>query len=201
MDEIYREELKEIYRNPAHKGTIKNATVSTHKSNSMCGDDVNLELKIENDKITDAKFNGNACAVSVISSDLLAEEIIGKTVEEAKKITKDDLLKLLDLNLTTSRVKCATLVLSALKDALNLYEEGNRATAVSALITKDINLGELIQKYPQTEEVLYDYGLHCVGCALSAFDTLEAGAKVHGLTNKEIDEMAARLNEVIKFKE
>jgi hybrid cluster-associated redox disulfide protein len=68
-------------------------------------------------------------------------------------------------------------------------------------IHKDKNLAELVSQYPNTVEVLIDYGLHCVGCIASSFDTIEAGSKVHGLSDKEIDEMVERLNEVINFSE
>ncbi len=65
-------------------------------------------------------------------------------------------------------------------------------------ITKDSNLGEIVQKYPDLAEVLLDYGLHCVGCFASAYDSIEMGAKVHGMTDAEISEMVGRLNEVIE---
>lgn len=68
-------------------------------------------------------------------------------------------------------------------------------------ITKHANLADLLFKYPEIAEVLLDYGLHCVGCFASSFDTLEAGAKVHGMTDEEVDEMVNRLNEVVEFGE
>jgi len=68
-------------------------------------------------------------------------------------------------------------------------------------ITKDANLAEVLFKYPQIAEVLMDYGLHCVGCAASAYDTIEAGAKIHGMSEQEIQEMIVRVNEVIEFGE
>ena len=68
-------------------------------------------------------------------------------------------------------------------------------------ITKDSNLAEVVYKYPKTAEVLTNYGLHCAGCFAGAYDTIEAGAKVHGLSDKEIGEMLERVNEVIKFGE
>lgn len=63
-------------------------------------------------------------------------------------------------------------------------------------IKKTDNLADVIFKYPAIAEVLLDYGLHCVGCMASSFDTIEAGAKVHGMTDEEIDEMVERVNEV-----
>ncbi|NMB69842.1 DUF1858 domain-containing protein [candidate division WWE3 bacterium] len=68
-------------------------------------------------------------------------------------------------------------------------------------ITKDMNLGEVVYKYPESAEVLTDYGLHCVGCFANAFDTIEAGAKIHGMSDDEIEEMIDRVNEVINFGE
>lgn len=69
------------------------------------------------------------------------------------------------------------------------------------VIEKDMNLGDLVIKYPIAAEVLLDYGLHCVGCFANAFDTLEMGARVHGMSDEEIDEMLDRVNEVINFGE
>lgn len=68
---------------------------------------------------------------------------------------------------------------------------------VEQKITKDMNLGEIVETYPVLAETLLDYGLHCVGCFASAYDTIEMGSKVHGMTDEEIDEMIVRLNEVI----
>jgi hybrid cluster-associated redox disulfide protein len=68
-------------------------------------------------------------------------------------------------------------------------------------INKESNLAEILTQFPEIAEVLIDYGLHCIGCPLSGMDTLESGAKVHGLSDEEIDEMIERLNEVIKFHE
>jgi hybrid cluster-associated redox disulfide protein len=68
-------------------------------------------------------------------------------------------------------------------------------------VTKDSNIAEVVYKHPESVEVFMDYGLHCVGCSASAYDTIESGAKIHGLSDKDIGEMIERLNEVINFKE
>ena len=64
------------------------------------------------------------------------------------------------------------------------------------IITKDMNLADVIFKWPDTAEIFLDYGLHCVGCIAAGFDTIEVGAKVHNLTEEEIEEMMTRVNEV-----
>jgi hybrid cluster-associated redox disulfide protein len=68
-------------------------------------------------------------------------------------------------------------------------------------ITKDMNLGEVVFKYPEASEVLTDYGLSCVGCFASSFDSIEQGAKIHELSDEELEEMLERINEVINFGE
>lgn len=65
-------------------------------------------------------------------------------------------------------------------------------------VTGDMNLAEVVWKFPKAAEVLMDYGLHCVGCAANSLDTVEMGAKVHGMSDEEIAEMLERLNEVIE---
>lgn len=71
-----------------------------------------------------------------------------------------------------------------------------------SLIDRHMNLGELVAGYPELSQVLMsDYGLHCVGCFASSFDTLEEGARVHGFNDKEIDKMVLRLNRLVKKNE
>ena len=107
MDDIYREELMEIYKNPIHKGVMDDPSAQIIKENPLCGDVVSLQLKVSDGVIKDAKFDGPACAVSVISSEILVEELIGKSVEEARKFNKEDLLKL--INFPASSFKKASL--------------------------------------------------------------------------------------------
>jgi hybrid cluster-associated redox disulfide protein len=68
-------------------------------------------------------------------------------------------------------------------------------------ITKDMNLGEVVFKYPEAAEVLTDYGLSCVGCFASSFDTIEQGAKIHELSDEELEDMLGRINEVVNYGE
>ena len=119
--DVYREELMDLYKSPAHRGKVDNPSASMYAKNPMCGDEVTLTLKVTDGLITEAKFDGSACAVSVISSELLTDFILGKSIDEIKRIDKDALLKLTGLNLSTSRVKCATLILDALKESLEKY--------------------------------------------------------------------------------
>lgn len=68
---------------------------------------------------------------------------------------------------------------------------------IKNLITKDMVIGQFAEQYPILVDVLIeDYGFHCVGCGMSGLETLEQGAAVHGMTNKEIKEMINNLNEL-----
>lgn len=123
-DTIYRQELMEYYKNPSNKGVVTDATIVKHGKNPMCGDELNISLKIEDNRIAQFMFEGDSCAVSTISASLLTDELTGKTLEEAARYSKEDLLELIGIPLTTSRVKCATLVLDTLQEALNEYKKG-----------------------------------------------------------------------------
>ena len=66
-------------------------------------------------------------------------------------------------------------------------------------ITKDILIGELVENYPELAKVLVeDYGFHCIGCMAAGMETLEEGAQVHGLGEKEIKEMVKNLKDLVK---
>jgi nitrogen fixation NifU-like protein len=120
--DIYREEFMEIYKNPMNQGKIEKASLVEHGTNEACGDEMDLYLKIENGKVIDAKFEAESCSVGIVSSAILTDEIKGKTLAEVKAFSKKDLLDLIGVNLTTSRIKCATLPLETLVKGLEEYE-------------------------------------------------------------------------------
>ena len=65
-------------------------------------------------------------------------------------------------------------------------------------VTKDMKVMEIIENYPEAVPILMGYGLHCIGCVFSEFDTLETGAKTHGIDNETIDMMVRDVNEIIR---
>ena len=67
-------------------------------------------------------------------------------------------------------------------------------------ITKDMTFGELIQKYPETAESLLKRGFHCIGCHMATTETIEQGAKAHGLSDEDVDEMLKEMNDIVKDK-
>ncbi len=86
IDEIYTDLIMEHSTNSSNKKQIENPTSSMLGHNPNCGDEIKLELKIENNKIIDMAFTGHGCAISQSSTSIMIDTLRGKTIEEAKKI-------------------------------------------------------------------------------------------------------------------
>ena len=120
MDDLSRENILDHYKNPIYKGTLEPADLSFEDENPLCGDHLRIDLRVdEKGNVTDARFSGHGCAISQASADLLLESIIGKNIEDLKKLTKEDILDLLGIEeLGPVRLKCALLSLKVLKGSL-----------------------------------------------------------------------------------
>jgi nitrogen fixation NifU-like protein len=114
-DDIYRQLILEHYKHPGNRGTISDATISHEEDNPLCGDKIRIDLLVENEVVKDAKFNGQGCAISQASADMLLDEIIGKTLDEVRHFDKQTILDLIGISLTPARLKCALLSLKVLK--------------------------------------------------------------------------------------
>ncbi|MEM0161184.1 MAG: SUF system NifU family Fe-S cluster assembly protein [Thermoplasmata archaeon] len=124
MDEnLYLDFILEHYKNPRNFGTIEHAQVDEKGSNSSCGDEIELFLKINNNVVEDVKFYGKGCAISQASASILTELIKGKTIEELNNFKSEDLLKELGITLTPVRLKCALLSYEVLKRGLEKYRK------------------------------------------------------------------------------
>lgn len=116
MDDLYREVIVEHYKNPGYRGILDPHDISFEDENPLCGDHIRIDLRVdENGVVKEAAFDGHGCAISQASADLLLESIIGKNVEELKKLNKADVLDLLGIELGPVRLKCALLPLKILK--------------------------------------------------------------------------------------
>ena len=116
MDDLYREVIIEHYKNPSYRGKLDPHDITFADNNPLCGDHIQIDLRVDADgNVSDARFDGHGCAISQASADLLMESIIGKPVDEVKKLKKDDILELLGIDLGPVRLKCALLSLKVLK--------------------------------------------------------------------------------------
>jgi nitrogen fixation NifU-like protein len=121
-EDIYREIILDHYRNPRNKGRISDADVSFHDSNPLCGDEIDIHLKVEDNIIKDIKFEGRGCAISQASASMLTEMVMNKSLTSIKELGKDDILENIGLvNLGPARIKCALLSLKVLKMSMVEY--------------------------------------------------------------------------------
>jgi nitrogen fixation protein NifU and related proteins len=116
MDDLYREIIVDRYKNPLYRGELDPHDISFEDDNPLCGDHIRIDLRVgEDNQVTEAAFSGHGCAISQASADLLLEAVVGKSLDEVKQLTKEDLLEMLGLELGPVRLKCALLSLKVLK--------------------------------------------------------------------------------------
>jgi nitrogen fixation protein NifU and related proteins len=116
MDDLYRELIIDHYKNPQFRGHLDPNDIHFEDDNPLCGDHIEITLRVDQtNKVKEGRFDGKGCAISQASADLLIESIIGKPVEDVKKLSKQDVLDLLGIELGPVRLKCALLSLKVLK--------------------------------------------------------------------------------------
>ncbi|MFC2064833.1 Fe-S cluster assembly sulfur transfer protein SufU [Chloroflexota bacterium] len=127
MEDMYREVIIDRYKNPQYRGKLEPNDITFEDDNPLCGDHIRIDLRLDDDeRVNEVRYDGHGCAISQASADLLAESIIGKSVEEIKQLTREDVLELLGIELGPVRLKCALLSLKVLKaGAYGLGEAGD----------------------------------------------------------------------------
>jgi nitrogen fixation NifU-like protein len=119
MDDFYRENILDHYKNPRNHGHIDDPSAIAEGVNPLCGDELAIELKVEDGIVTDVRYNGRGCAISQAAASMLSDAVKGKPVEDLAQIGKDDVLDELGIPLSPIRLKCALLSVGVLKVALN----------------------------------------------------------------------------------
>jgi len=120
----YNKEIMQRFTNPRFMGEIENADGIGEVGNMKCGDIMRVSFKLKDDKIEDVRFKTFGCVSAIAASDALCELAIGKTLEEAKKISNKDIIKKLK-GLPSIKVHCSILGAEALKKAIKNYEDKN----------------------------------------------------------------------------
>jgi len=116
--EIYKDIILDYYRHPRNSGDMQDPDVRVKDSNPLCGDVIEMQLKISDGKIKDVLFKGRGCAISQASASMLTEQVKGKSLEEVKALGKTDVLDMLGIDPGPTRIKCALLGLKVLKLAV-----------------------------------------------------------------------------------
>lgn len=119
--DIYKDIILDYYRHPRNSGDLQDPDVRAKDSNPLCGDIMEMQLKIKDGKINDIRFKGRGCAISQASASMLTELAKDKTLEEAKALGKTDILNMLGIDPGPTRIKCALLGLKVLKLAIYGY--------------------------------------------------------------------------------
>ncbi len=116
MDDLYRELIIDRYKNPRFRGELDPHDITFEDDNPLCGDHIRIDLRLNGDNhVSEVAFDGHGCAISQATADLLAESIVGKSLDDVKKISKQDVLDMLGIELGPVRLKCALLSLKVLK--------------------------------------------------------------------------------------
>ncbi|KHD84961.1 Fe-S cluster assembly sulfur transfer protein SufU [Heyndrickxia ginsengihumi] len=136
LDALYRSVIMDHYKNPRNKGSLDDGNLTVDMNNPTCGDRIHLTMNVENGVVTDAKFTGEGCSISMSSASMMTQIIKGKTIDEAQKLAEifsemvqgrdyDDDIDLGDIEALQgvskfpARIKCATLAWKAMEKGLN----------------------------------------------------------------------------------
>ncbi len=116
MDDLYRELIIDRYKNPHYRGELDPNDITFEDDNPLCGDHIRIDLRVDgNDQVVEAAFSGHGCAISQASADLLVESVIGRSLDDIKALSKEDILELIGIELGPVRLKCALLSLKVIK--------------------------------------------------------------------------------------
>ena len=118
MDSLFRDHILDHYRHPRCHGTLENPDARVEDANPLCGDRLRMDFRFADGRVAEVRFTGTGCSISQASASLLCEAIQGKTLDEVKAVTRQDVLDLLGLDdLGPVRSKCAMLALKTVKAA------------------------------------------------------------------------------------
>lgn len=119
----YSDVIRRRWRSPSFRGLLAGANAVAEDVNPLCGDRVRMELRVDDGAVTAARFAGDSCAICTASADVLAERVSGRPVSEAVAVDAGALLDILDADVRPTRMRCVTLPISVLRQALGVRGE------------------------------------------------------------------------------
>lgn len=118
---VYKETILDHYRHPRNFGELPNANARAREANVICGDTIEMQLRLHGKKIEDVSFRGQGCAISIASASMLTEQVKGRSTSEIMKLGKKDIIGLLGTDPGPTRIECALLGLRVMKMAIYSY--------------------------------------------------------------------------------
>jgi nitrogen fixation NifU-like protein len=115
FDDLFRENILDHYRHPRHQGVLEAPDIRYEDANPLCGDRLRMDIKVAEGKIADIRFSGHGCSISQAAASMLCEAVHGRSLEEVKNLTREDVLEMLGIELGPVRLKCGLLALKTLK--------------------------------------------------------------------------------------
>ena len=117
MDELYRDNILDHYKNPRNFGELEQHDLEFHDHNPLCGDELGVHIRVEDGKIADLRFHGHGCAISQAAASISSEELIGMPVDEVGGLHAEWVIEQLGIDISPTRRKCALLNLKVLRGA------------------------------------------------------------------------------------
>ena len=117
VDDFYRDYILDHYRNPRNFGHLEQADAQAEDLNPLCGDQIRMELRLDDGVVHDVRFSGKGCAISQASASMLTERVKGMKLSDVAKLSKDVVLEDVGIGISPTRMKCAMLGLRVLKSA------------------------------------------------------------------------------------
>jgi len=131
VQSLYSEKVMEHFRNPRNVGDMENPDGTGHVGNPICGDIMELYIKVDNGIITDAKFKTFGCGAAIATSSMVTEIVKGKTIDEALKISNQAVAEALG-GLPAAKMHCSVLAEDALRSAIDDYLGNGKGTGTEA---------------------------------------------------------------------
>jgi len=148
LDDLYRELILDHYSHPRNKGELSDADIKVEGANPLCGDELSIYVRLAEGKIADVRFVGRGCSISQASASMMTEQIKGKTLEDARRLSGrfkammqgepvgedelGDLMALQGVRKFPVRVKCATLSWVALEQGMDEFQTKKSTVATRA---------------------------------------------------------------------
>jgi nitrogen fixation protein NifU and related proteins len=141
LDALYRQVIMDHYKNPRNKGVLEDGNLTINMNNPTCGDRIQLTMNVQDGIVTEAKFEGEGCSISMSSASMMTQAIKGKSIEEALKLSNifsnmmqgkdyeeddldlEDIEALQGVSKFPARIKCATLAWKAMEKGLKEEEQ------------------------------------------------------------------------------